>query len=228
MLSACLAGKAHYRRLFRAYSGREGVDICCREIPDLVVLDLLMPTMNGFDVIAALAARSETASIPVVVVTGKSLNSEDRRLLQGAVWLPPQEIRMTNRPRCDCWFGGNQKGRATIVKAATILVVEDAPANIKLVTMLLEKDGYRVLQAETGTEGVKLAQLHIPDLILMDIQLPDMDGLTAVKLLKQDQVTRHIKMVALTAFAMKGDERKNAGQRLRWLYCQTDTLPKFS
>ena len=94
------------------------------------------------------------------------------------------------------------------MKAATILVVEDAPANIKLVTMLLEKDGYQVLQAETGTEGVKLAQLHIPDLILMDIQLPDMDGLTAVKLLKQDQVTRHIKMVALTAFAMKGDERK--------------------
>ncbi len=81
LVAACLAG-ANYRML-RAYGGREGVEVCRREIPDLVVLDLLMPDMNGFDVIAALAARSETASIPIVVVTGKSLSSDDRRLLQG-------------------------------------------------------------------------------------------------------------------------------------------------
>ncbi|HEX8958083.1 MAG TPA: response regulator [Burkholderiaceae bacterium] len=90
----------------------------------------------------------------------------------------------------------------------TVLVVEDTPANIKLVTMLLEKDGYRVLQAENGTEGVRLAQLHLPDIILMDIQLPDMDGLTAVRLLRQEAATRHLKIVALTAFAMKGDENR--------------------
>ncbi len=90
----------------------------------------------------------------------------------------------------------------------TVLVVEDTPANIKLVTMLLEKDGYRVLQAENGTDGLKLAQLHLPDLILMDIQLPDMDGLTAVNMLRQDFATENLKIVALTAFAMKGDERK--------------------
>ena len=81
LVAACLAG-ANFRVL-RAYSGREGVEACRREIPDLVVLDLLMPDMNGFDVIAELAARSETASIPIVVVTGKSLSGDDRRLLQG-------------------------------------------------------------------------------------------------------------------------------------------------
>ncbi|HEX7641183.1 MAG TPA: response regulator [Burkholderiaceae bacterium] len=90
----------------------------------------------------------------------------------------------------------------------TVLVVEDTPANIKLVTMLLEKDGYRVLQAENGADGVRLAQLYLPDIILMDIQLPDMDGLAAVKLLRQEAATRHLKIVALTAFAMKGDEDK--------------------
>jgi two-component system cell cycle response regulator DivK len=90
----------------------------------------------------------------------------------------------------------------------TVLVVEDTPANIKLATMLLEKDGYRVLQAETGTDGLKLAQLHLPDIILMDIQLPDMDGLTAVRILRQEEQTKRLKIVALTAFAMKGDERK--------------------
>ena len=90
----------------------------------------------------------------------------------------------------------------------TVLVVEDTPANIKLVTMLLEKDGYKVLQAENGTDGIRLAQLHLPDIILMDIQLPDMDGLTAIRLLRQGTETRHLKIVALTAFAMQGDENK--------------------
>jgi len=90
----------------------------------------------------------------------------------------------------------------------TVLVVEDTPANIKLVTMLLEKDGYQVLQAENGTDGIRLAQLHLPDIILMDIQLPDMDGLTAIRLLREGEETRHLKIVALTAFAMEGDEDK--------------------
>ena len=91
---------------------------------------------------------------------------------------------------------------------ATILVVEDSPASIKLATMLLEKDGYQVLQAENATDGLMLAQLHFPSVILMDIQLPDMDGLSAIRLLKKNQSTKHIKVVALTAFAMKGDERR--------------------
>jgi two-component system cell cycle response regulator DivK len=91
---------------------------------------------------------------------------------------------------------------------ATILVVEDTPANIKLVTMLLEKSGYHVLQAESAEEGINLALENQPDLILMDIQLSGMDGLTAIHILKQDEKTRHIKMIALTAYAMKGDDQR--------------------
>jgi two-component system cell cycle response regulator DivK len=91
---------------------------------------------------------------------------------------------------------------------AQILVVEDTPINMKLVSMLLVKSGYRVLQADNASDGIALAQTHQPDLILMDIQLPGMDGLTATRLLKADQATLHIRIVALTAFAMKGDEEK--------------------
>lgn len=91
---------------------------------------------------------------------------------------------------------------------AQILVVEDTPANMKLVSMLLVKAGYRVLQADNAIDAIALAQCHQPNLILMDIQLPGMDGLTATRLLKTDQTTRHIRIVALTAFAMKGDEEK--------------------
>lgn len=92
--------------------------------------------------------------------------------------------------------------------SAQVLVVEDTPANMKLVCMLLGKAGYRVLQADNARDGIALAREHLPDLILMDIQLPGMDGLTATRLLKEAEATRHIKVVAVTAFAMKGDEEK--------------------
>ncbi len=91
---------------------------------------------------------------------------------------------------------------------AQVLIVEDTPANMKLVNLLLVKAGYRVLQAGNAADGITLARAHRPDLILMDIQLPGMDGLAATRLLKATETTRQIKVVALTAFAMKGDEEK--------------------
>lgn len=91
---------------------------------------------------------------------------------------------------------------------AQILVVEDTPANMKLVSLLLGKAGYRVLQANNARDGMALAQVHLPDLILMDIQLPGMDGLTATRLLKESPATAQIRIVALTAFAMQGDEER--------------------
>lgn len=91
---------------------------------------------------------------------------------------------------------------------ATVLVIEDTPANMKLVSMLLEHAGHRVLQATDAAEGIALACEQLPDLILMDIQLPGMDGLEATRQLKANAATCHIKVVALTAFAMKGDEER--------------------
>lgn len=90
----------------------------------------------------------------------------------------------------------------------TVLVVEDTPQNMKLVTMLLEHSGYRVLQATDAPTGMALAREHRPQLILMDMQLPGMDGLEATRALRSDPATRDIKIVALTAFAMKGDEER--------------------
>ncbi|MFC5302809.1 response regulator [Azospira restricta] len=89
-----------------------------------------------------------------------------------------------------------------------VLVVEDSPANMKLACLLLGKAGYRVLQADNAGDAIVLARAQQPDLVLMDIQLPGMDGLTATRILKSDAATRRIKVVALTAFAMKGDEER--------------------
>jgi len=89
-----------------------------------------------------------------------------------------------------------------------ILIVEDNPMNLELATDLLEVSGYVIIQAETAEEGIKLARAELPDLILMDISLPGMDGLEATGILKQDPTTKDITVIALTAHAMRGDEEK--------------------
>ena len=89
-----------------------------------------------------------------------------------------------------------------------ILIVEDNPRNLKLIRDILQFQGYATLEAETGEAGVTLALERQPALILMDVQLPGMDGSTAMKALKADTSTRHIPIIALTALAMKGDEKR--------------------
>ena len=91
---------------------------------------------------------------------------------------------------------------------AHILVVEDNPSNMTLVRLILESMGHAVIEAGNALAGIRLAQTELPDLILMDIQLPGMDGLEATRRLKADPATQAIKVVALTAFAMKGDEER--------------------
>ncbi|HEY7064067.1 MAG TPA: response regulator [Chloroflexota bacterium] len=89
-----------------------------------------------------------------------------------------------------------------------ILIVEDNEKNMKLVRDLLQFKGYRTLEADNANEGIALATEHQPQLILMDIQLPDMDGVAALGRLKAEPATAPIPVVALTAFAMKDDEAR--------------------
>ena len=91
---------------------------------------------------------------------------------------------------------------------ATVLVIEDNPANMTLAVFLLESAGHTVLRATDAEAGLTLARREHPHLILMDIQLPGMDGLEATALLKQDEATLTIPVIALTALAMKGDEER--------------------
>lgn len=91
---------------------------------------------------------------------------------------------------------------------AKILIIEDNTANMKLAILLLQNIGHTVLRADDAETGLMLARTDSPDLILMDIQLPGMDGLEATALLKKDPATAAIPVIALTALAMKGDQEK--------------------
>lgn len=89
-----------------------------------------------------------------------------------------------------------------------ILIVEDNELNMKLFQDLLEAHGYHTVPTKDGLEAMKLAREHHPDLILMDIQLPEISGLEVTKWIKEDPELKQIPVVAVTAFAMKGDEEK--------------------
>lgn len=91
---------------------------------------------------------------------------------------------------------------------AIVLVIEDNPTNMKLAITLLESAGHQVLTAADAETGLAIARAERPELILMDIQLPGMDGLEATSLLKTDPATAAIPVIALTALAMKGDEER--------------------
>jgi len=89
-----------------------------------------------------------------------------------------------------------------------ILIVEDEPKNLTLLRDLLGVNGYTTIEATDGQKGVELAKASKSDLILMDIQMPNMDGLEATRILKVDAATSNIPVLALTSYAMKGDEEK--------------------
>ena len=105
------------------------------------------------------------------------------------------------------WRGGYQpvKGRGV---AKTVLIVEDNELNMKLFHDLLEAHGYHTVGTRNGIEALELAREHRPDLIVMDIQLPEVSGLEVTKWLKDDPELQAIPVVAVTAFAMKGDEER--------------------
>jgi CheY-like chemotaxis protein len=89
-----------------------------------------------------------------------------------------------------------------------ILIIEDNEQNLYLATFLLEKNGYEIVQARSGPEGIALAARQRPDLILLDIQLPGMDGYAVARALRQDEGLRDVPIVAVTSYAMVGDRER--------------------
>ena len=100
------------------------------------------------------------------------------------------------------------KNDSTNGAAKTVLVVEDNELNMKLFHDLLEAHGYNILQTKDGMDALRIAREHKPDLILMDIQLPEVSGLEVTKWIKEDEDLKSIPVIAVTAVAMKGDEEK--------------------
>lgn len=209
-----------------AGSGAEALESIRRITPDGIILDLMMPEMDGFEVLNRVRSMAWTRDLPVLILTAKELTREERRNLthnnvreliqKGAL----NRAELVERVRALLNTGaGTRPTRpaepgpvGSEVHHPTVLIVEDNPDNLLTIEAILEKAEYRLISAGDGPAALAAVAAEVPDLILMDIQLPGMSGLEVTRRLKADPDLAAIPVVALTAKAMKGDREQILAQ----------------
>ena len=202
-----------------ARDGENALDYMKRSIPDGIILDLMMPGIDGFEVLEKVRSTKATAGIPVLILTAKDLTPDDlKRLKSNNI---QQLIQKGDIDRQDLLnktrqmlglipatrIKGQKSGKTRNSQLATILVVEDNPDNLITIKAVLQ-NRYEILEATDGEAGLKTALAELPALVLLDMSLPKMDGFEVVRNIKEDENARHIPVIALTARAMKGDREK--------------------
>jgi PAS domain S-box-containing protein len=196
--------------------GNETVQIAARSHPDVIILDILLPDRSGWDVLAELKANPATQAIPVIMVSVVDERSRSLDMGAAAHLLKPftrQQIQQT-LTRVIAIPGALDDQTALVFaptqtpKLPLILLAEDNEANVMTLNSYLQARGLRVILARNGLEAVQMAKQHTPNLILMDIQMPEMDGLEAIQQIRAESNLQGIPIIALTALAMPGDRER--------------------
>ena len=201
-----------------ARNGEEALSIISQKIPDAIILDLMMPVVDGFEVLKTIREAELTAHIPVLILTAKQITKEELKVLKRnnihqliqkgdvnreellsslASLVPPRKVE-PEKP---------EREIQPIHGKPIVLVVEDNPDNMITVKAILS-DNFTIIEAMDGKQGVLLAQKHTPHIILMDISLPGMNGIEAFKAIRKISLLAHIPIIALTASAMNSDREK--------------------
>jgi CheY-like chemotaxis protein/signal transduction histidine kinase len=199
-----------------AKDGQQGLAHVQQNIPAGIVLDLMMPKIDGFQVLEQIRSKPQTATLPVLILTAKELTTAERgRLTHNNVQQLIQKGTADREQLVSSVKRMLSHAKETLVKPLSetieanprsILLVEDNPDNQLTISAILEDVDAELIVAEDGEEGVKVATEKIPNLILMDIQLPVMNGIEAIKILKDNPATNKIPIIVVTARAMKGNK----------------------
>lgn len=186
--------------------------------PGLVILDIQLPHRSGWEVLKQIKTHLETQNIPVIIVS--VVDERSRGLELGAIeyLIKPinrQQLHQLINQLRQPFTAATSPENITVEEVSPankqsplILIAEDNDANVDTISNYLESRGYRLLVAQNGQEAIDLAKIHVPDLILMDIQMPQMDGLEATRLIRADQDLADIPIIALTGLAMPSDREK--------------------
>ncbi len=202
-----VASHAGYR-LLRATDEETAVAIAAAEHPAVLIVDVLTTGVDGFEVIARVRADPRTASVAIVVLTAEmTLDSKER--LYGQIDRVAQKSELD---RTSLLGLIESVANADDTSGELILIVEDNEVTLTLLRDVLGAHGFRVLEASSAEDGLALARAEQPQLILMDVQLPGMDGLAALRALRKLPETSRTPVIAVTALAMRDDrERLLAG-----------------
>jgi CheY-like chemotaxis protein len=190
----------------QATDGEEVLALVRENQPSLLILDLMLPNMDGFETLRQI--REVGSTVPVIVLTGKELTAPEEEMLRecsarvvtkGGLALE-QVVQEAKRLIL-------QHRAPSTARMPRVLYVEDAPQNRDIVRRYLRGE-FEVIEAEDGVEGVERAEREMPDLILMDLSLPRMDGWEATRVIKGNEKLRHIPVIALTAHVGKDDQER--------------------
>ena len=194
-----------------AVDGPTGLDLVRQHSPAAIVLDIRLPGMDGWQVLRRLKADPATTDIPVIIVSIVDERTEGLSLGAADTWSNRSVARCCcrpwPRPGCQRYLGppSMDRGGERMSNRRRILVVEDNELNLKLVRDVLSHAGFEVIEARSGEDGVARAADSQPDLVLMDLQLPGIDGAEALELIRTSDSSRRVPVVAVTAFAMRAD-----------------------
>ena len=203
LLEATFADQGY--AVLTASGGEQGLELARRELPAVVLLDPLMPGIDGFAVVERLRADPATAAIPTVILTSKTMTIRRQAQAERTDQLPRPQGRVRPRGPDRARRSSEPGGESSVGSGMTnprILIVEDNPKNMKLVRDVLEHHGYTTIAAVSAEDALAAAAERPPDLILMDIALPGIDGFEALRRLKSDRARRRSPYAPLTAFAM--------------------------
>jgi CheY-like chemotaxis protein len=192
-------------RVESATGGEEGLRLARQIQPDVITLDVMMPGMDGWAVLTALKAEAKLADIPVIMVT--IINDKNMGYALGASDYMTKPIE---RERLLAMLKKYQPKPAdqSNARPPLILTVEDDPAMREMLRRTLEKEGWVVREAENGQVGLAQVASHQPDVILLDLMMPQMDGFEFVAALRQQEVGRFIPVVVVTAKELTAEERE--------------------
>jgi CheY-like chemotaxis protein len=196
-----------------ARDGEEGIEAARRLRPAAIVLDLLLPRSSGWDVLAELKGDRALADIPVVIVSMLDERGKGFALGAAGYLVKPvdrDELLGTLRPLLTA-------AAAIDGEPVTVLTIDDDPVALELVAAVLGPEGYRVVRAQGGEEGIDVALRERPALVILDLLMPGIDGFEVVEQLQADPRTADIPIVVLTSKAIGEADRERLHSRIAHL-----------
>jgi signal transduction histidine kinase/CheY-like chemotaxis protein len=201
-------------RVISARDGVEGLDTVRRLSPAGVVLDILLPGIDGWEVLAQLKADPATAAIPVVVVS--MLDERGRGFALGAAEYLVKPVSK------DQLLAALYRAAAIPERKHTVVALDDDPLAIELVRASLEPEGWTVLGAATGQDGLALIRERQPSAVLLDLLMPGMDGFEVVEALRADPDTKSVPVVILTSKSMTQQDKERLQGRITYVARKTE------